>query len=133
MSKTSVITLFGLLVAAGLVFTGCEVDSLDQTIGVTPSAVTLKKGESAQFTASGGYEYTWSLPDSPKGSISSRTGATITYTCLYNPGASNTATETLTVTSTIPGDSTGGSSTNSTTASNASSGSAYITITGSAE
>jgi plastocyanin len=132
MSKISVISISALLLLAGLFVAGCEVGSATETILISPSAVEVKQGQTVQFTASGGYEYTWSLhgsgsSSSSLGMLSSTRGQTVTYTSLSNPGGSNVVVETLTVTSTIPGDA---SSTNSASATQAS-GTATITHTGS--
>ena len=107
---------------------GCEVDSATETILITPSAVNVSKGQSVQFTASGGYEYTWSLGSSGTastvmGTLSSTRGPTVTYTSLYTPTTSNAVTETLTVSSIISGDAT------STNTSSAMQGSAAAIIT----
>jgi len=91
---------------------GCEVGSATETIFISPSVVTVTKGQSVEFTASGGYEYTWELTGSGTssnvlGTISSTRGPSTTYTCV----SSDAGTETLTVSSMISGDAT--SATNS--------------------
>jgi hypothetical protein len=91
------------LAAFGLFLAGCETESVDTPIQVSPDAVSLKKGESATFTASGGYDYSWALPSDKLsyGTLSSRTGPTVTYKSEYDPGANKSEVITLTVTSTI--------------------------------
>lgn len=120
MSKLSVIALLSFLALAVVFMNGCEVDSASETIYITPDVVTVKKGQSVQFTASGGYEYTWKLEGSSSNSatvlgiLSSTRGSTVTYTSLYTPTSSNvTEKETLTVSSMISGDSRGTNTTSS--------------------
>ena len=105
MSKMSVITVLGLLAAVMFITAGCEVGSATERIIVSPSSVSVTKGQSVQFTASGGYDYTWTLESATVyGSLSSRTGNTVVYTSIYDSSSSNTVSETLKVVSTIPGD-----------------------------
>ena len=113
MSKMSVITVLGFLLAVMFITAGCEVDSLTETIVITPSSVRVRDGDTVQFTASGGYEYTWSLEsDTTYGTLSSRTGSSVIYTSRISPG-SNMVTEILRVVSTIPGDASPTNSTSS--------------------
>jgi len=79
-------------------------------VKISPDSVTLEYGDSQVFTASGGYEYTWSLEDDSLGTLSTRSGPKTTYTSLYNPDDSTVKTQVLTVDSTVGG----GSATNST-------------------
>lgn len=90
---------------------------------MTPSSATLQSGQWADFTASGGYEYTWSLENEGWGVLSSRHGMTVRYTSTYSPDpeAAENPVQILRVTSTITG--TGGTNTTSYSAS----GEAYIT------
>lgn len=86
----------GLIMAAG-----CDTDSASSAVDVSPSSVVLSLGESADFTASGGYDYTWSLdPDNGSGKLDTRKGSTVTYTCLNTNGSNPTK---VVVTSTIEG------------------------------
>jgi len=93
--------------------TGCEVNgtrSADSPITVSPESVTLGAGQSQQFTASGGYDYTWSLnPDDGSGKLSTRSGATTVYTCLSTNIGS--MPKQVVATSTIQGTSSGTAST----------------------
>lgn len=96
-----------------LVLSGCEVASSTAALVVTPTSAVLSPGQTATFTVSGGYTYTWSLdPDDGSGSLDTRTRAKVTYTCL----ATNIGTvpKLVKVTSTI-GDSAGTSTNSSTT------------------
>jgi hypothetical protein len=96
------------LIAGLFLGMGCDTDSASSAIDVSPSSVVLEKGESANFTASGGYEYTWSLdPDDGSGRLSTLTGPTVTYTCLNTNGVTP---KKVVVTSTIEGTSTSSSS-----------------------
>lgn len=101
-----------MLVSGLFLGTGCDTDSASSEVGVTPSSVVLNKGQSAEFTASTGYEYTWSLdPDDGSGRLSTLKGPTVTYTCLAtNIG---TSPKKVVVTSTIQGSSTGSAATTS--------------------
>jgi hypothetical protein len=92
-----------LLLASSLfALTGCDDASpANETLRINPTAAALRTGESATFTASGGYDYTWSMQQ-PWGHLSALTGPTVTYTSLYDPGVSSNAFQVLTVVSTIP-------------------------------
>lgn len=98
-----------LLLAFGLA--GCETQSASAPVKIEPSTATITEGESVEFTASGGYEYTWSIENPTWGILSSTRGSTITYRSLISTVSNTEAkVQTLTVTSYIPGDSSGGGS-----------------------
>jgi hypothetical protein len=98
------------LVAGLFLGTGCDTDSASSAVEVSPSSVVLSQGESANFTASGGYEYTWSLdPNDGSGRLNTSKGPTVTYTCLTT---STNSSKRVVVKSTIEGSSTGSSITN---------------------
>ncbi len=86
----------------------CESDSASQTIEVYPDSATLYYGESVSLTAYNGYTYTWSLENSAWGTLSSRSGSTVTYKSLYEPTA--VAVQIITVTSAFSDNCSGGSS-----------------------
>jgi hypothetical protein len=94
-----------LLMAATAAFllTGCEVDSADSPISISPSAAAIKVGRSVEFTASGGYEYQWSLTHPEWGGLSTERGPQTTYTSFYDPPSNTVQTQTLRLTSTITG------------------------------
>lgn len=96
---------------AAVAFVGCEVESAaDQGGGltITPTSIGLYPDQTADFTASGGYEYTWSLQDGAGGLLSATSGNTVRYTS--RPADSNsTSYDTLTVVSTISSSGSGGS------------------------
>lgn len=101
--------LAGLMVAIALsmVVAGCETQSASTKVFITPSSVTLRARQSAEFTASGGFEYTWSLASDIDGStawatLSTRTGPRTTYTSLRSSGTNDVIVKVLTVTSSIP-------------------------------
>jgi hypothetical protein len=101
-----IITLCGLVllaVAAVLGPIGCETQSASTQISVDPSTATIHQGESIEFTASGGFNYTWSLSNHTLGTLSNTTGPSTTYTSLYDSSASNTAVQVLTCTSDVEG------------------------------
>ncbi|MFC1497987.1 hypothetical protein ACFLS1_05910 [Verrucomicrobiota bacterium] len=104
MNRFGVISCLFLLAAAIITAPGCEdIEASPATtqVKITPDSATLGVGESQRFTASGGYEYTWSLQQESWGRLSARSGSETTYTSTYAPGSS-TNTQILTVTSTIP-------------------------------
>ena len=95
------------LSAACALLIGCDSDSATSKVSISPSSVTVEKGNSIEFTASGGYEYTWSLAEDSAGAsaygiLSNRTGQKTTYTSLRN-ASSDPVVRVLTVTSTIEG------------------------------
>jgi hypothetical protein len=97
---------------------GCETESAAEGPRITPHSVSLRKGESAEFIASGGYEYTWSIENKSWALLSASAGDRVVYTSLYDPGDAE-AVQTLTVTSRIIGSS-------STNATNVKKAEAYI-------
>ncbi len=101
------LTVTGTLAAVALasVLAGCDTDPVASDIWITPPSATIKKGESIEFTAHGGYEYLWSISDTSMGILSTTRGASTVYTSIYETSASNTAVQVLTVTSYIAGDS----------------------------
>ena len=122
MNNTMKLCCTGLVaVVLGLVWAGCESDSATTRIAIAPPSATISVGQSITFTASGGYDYAWSLSDSTLGTLSTTTGDATTYTSIHDPGPSNSVVQVLTVTSSIPGSSTSNSTPNEWTAE------AYIT------
>lgn len=107
MQKIVIILAFLLIVAVTIAITGCEIESASaNNVSITPSSVGIREDESVEFTASGGYEYTWSLDEESWGVLSDKTGSKTTYTSRYDPGTNTTAkVQVLTVTSTITGSS----------------------------
>ena len=102
-TREMAVLLSGFSVALLIAMAGCESDSNGMTI--TPSSLTLRPGESADFEASGGgSEYEWTLAEESWGSLSSRTGSKVTYTSRYS-GTQFPVVQTLTVVSWVPGDS----------------------------
>lgn len=92
-----------------MVWSGCEADSASQAVTITPQSVVVKKGQSVQFQASGGYDYKWSLsPNDGSGILNTKVGSTVIYTCI----ATNIGTypKQIKVVSTIEGTSSGGTS-----------------------
>jgi hypothetical protein len=142
MKKTIAALAVCVVAAAAIVhLTGCETESVgDQQITITPNSTGLLIGQFADFTASGGYEYTWSLDTPSWGLLSDTKGSTVRYTSRYEPGttvtdtngnvtstANSSAMQVIRVTSRIPGSSTGDTSTNGTTTSGyTASGSAQV-------
>ncbi len=83
--------LFGILLAAAAVaLSGCETESSDQiAVSISPNNVTMKKGESQTFTASGWQDYTWSFEDD-YGVLSNTKGDTTTLTVIKGNTSTNT-------------------------------------------
>jgi hypothetical protein len=86
-------TLFGILLAAvAVALSGCETESSDQiAISISPNNVTMKKGESREFTASGWRDYTWSLSEPSIGVLSTTKGDSTVYTAVAGPTSTNEA------------------------------------------
>ena len=100
-----------MLFVAMFLICGCETDPVPTKITITPADVLMHDNESVEFTASGGFDYQWSLEKDKYeyGVLSSRTGSKVTYTSLYS--GTTVVYQTLYVTATIPGSS-GGSGSN---------------------
>ena len=96
------------------VMAGCETESASSRITISPSESSLRKDQSVTLTASGGYDYEWSLSAEDWGTLSRRRGTSTTYTSLYEPGSNNVETQIITVTSVIEGNSSTNSATNGT-------------------
>jgi hypothetical protein len=98
------------LAAVVAALTGCNTESADSPISVSPNSVQLRNGRTAPFTASGGYDYTWNLDRNDLGWLNQRTGPTVVYTAYSDAVNTNagTATVVLTVTSTVQGAAPGG-------------------------
>jgi hypothetical protein len=122
MKKLVIVACFGLIGVAALFLISCEVGPVsNDDLKVSPESIGLYKNESAEFTASGGYHYTWSLSDSTKGILSTTNGSTTRYTSRYDPGEDSSTNsvfvQILTVSSTIPGSANPGGGTASNTTS----------------
>jgi len=129
MKQFAVIACLILLAAAGIILTGCETESASENnVSISPSAVSIKLNQSVEFTASGGYDYTWSLSKESWGVLAARAGDKTTYTSRYNPGTNSTASvQILTVSSTIGGQaSAGNEGTNTTSSSYEQTAEAYV-------
>lgn len=68
-----------------VIYTGCETRSATESVQISPDSITIREGESVQFTAQGGYEYEWSLEHEGWGYLSNRRGNTTTYRSIYSP------------------------------------------------
>ena len=98
-----------LILACGalLILSGCETTSATEDVYVTPDSVSLVKWQTAQFTAHGGFAYTWSLSDETLGTLSTRRGNQTVYTSTMgidtNSSTNTVLIQTLTVTTSIQG------------------------------
>jgi len=99
--------LSGCLALAAMLalLTGCDTESADSPVSISPTSVTLQDGQSAAFTASGGFDYAWSLEPDDLGTLNRRTGPTVTYTAHVDAVSTNAGNRTVTlkVTSTVQG------------------------------
>lgn len=87
---------------------GCEVDSTDEAqITVEPGYVTLSRGQSATFTASGWDRYQWSLSNTGIGRLSATTGKQVVYTAIGSPAAGVETIQTITASATVNSSSNG--------------------------
>jgi hypothetical protein len=60
---------------------GCELSAPSSSgINVSPASATLAPGQSQEFVASGGVNYTWALSDTDLGSLDTTTGDRAVYT-----------------------------------------------------
>lgn len=82
-----------------VLFVGCETESANAPIHISPSAATVRQGGSVTFTAEGGYDHRWTLSDNGIGRLSTSTGNTTAYTAISGTNVQ----QTLTLTSTIDG------------------------------
>lgn len=112
-----IVGIFALL-SAVVLNSGCETQSAeDNTLRVEPQATGIRENQSVNFTASGGFSYTWSLSDETLGLLTTRTGPNTTYISRYagdGTTGQTTRVQTLTVTSQVGPSDTTPSSTNST-------------------
>lgn len=98
--------LLGLVV----MLAGCEADPVSSTVFITPDSVTIRNGQAITFTATGGFDYQWSLSNESYGALSTRRGPTTTYVSMIDPGANTNSAATLSqvlrVTSSVSGSTT---------------------------
>jgi hypothetical protein len=91
-------------VSVALLFTACETESAATRVEITPASAAIRQGQSVEFTAHRGYEYTWDLAHEEWGLLSTRTGNRTVYTSYYTPASNLTdVVQTLTVSSSVPG------------------------------
>jgi hypothetical protein len=69
------------------------------SLAVSPKAATLRQGEVATFTASGGGSLTWTLETPAYGILSQSTGNRVSYTSQYADPAGKAVVQKITVTS----------------------------------
>ena len=108
MKKLYIFTACSIAFIIASFLTGCETKSASSSVSITPDSTTIIIGQSITFTASGGYEYSWSLENNSWGTLSNLKGSSTVYTSRYNPGTNSTpATQIITVQSSIEGSSGG--------------------------
>jgi len=75
-------------VIGGLCFVGCETESASQNnIVISPRSAIILIDEAIELTASGGFDYEWSLEQETWGTLSTTIGPRTVYTSSYDPGA----------------------------------------------
>lgn len=92
--------LTSLAVGALVLSGGCEVDSATMRVRISPESSTIRKGEVGEFTADGGYFYSWSLENEQWGRLSARHGNPVFYTSTYTPSNEPHSIQTIHVVST---------------------------------
>jgi hypothetical protein len=105
-TSTSIIVAAATL-AISIMLVGCDTESsTENKLRITPARIELRRGESQEFIASGGYDYTWSLEGGGTidewGWLSDAYGDRTSYTSTKNSGSSQTL-RSVRVTSTISG------------------------------
>lgn len=88
--------------AMAILLGGCETESAASAqITVSPSSARLSaRNPSVTLSASGGWNYTWSLSNSSYGSLSRASGSSVTYTASFfggDSGSSNAVEQIVTV------------------------------------
>ncbi len=76
-------TLLPLFISAGIfaTFIGCETEPLSEhSLQISPNSANLALNESITLTASGGWNYKWSLSDTTAGRLSKLVGQSVVYT-----------------------------------------------------
>ena len=103
MKLTFSLLVIALTLGAVVLQTGCETQSAEANgLRVEPHAIGLRVNQTQEFTATGGFSYTWTLSDPSLGVLSRREGPTTIYTSRFNGGSNSTAVvQHLTVTSTV--------------------------------
>lgn len=101
--------LFGIALAAvAVALAGCETESSSEiAVSISPNNVTMTKGESRTFTASGWRDYTWSLSDTSIGILSTTKGDSTVYTAISEAPSNSALPQILTVTVNIASTTTG--------------------------
>lgn len=98
------LAVLSLCLALFAIPTGCETESVDKRVRVVPDSVTIRRGQSIEFTATGGFDYDWDLSNESRGTLSARTGARTVYTSLFSPDSNDTdVVQVLSVVSSIEG------------------------------
>ncbi len=110
MKLTFSLLVIALTLGAVVLQTGCETQSAEANgLRVEPHAIGLRVNQTQEFTATGGFSYTWTLSDPSLGVLSRREGPTTTYTSRFNGSTGSDSNSTssgsviqhLTVTSTV--------------------------------
>ena len=96
------LSIFSLAVLIGVFsFCGCEVDSGNSGIYITPDSGVLSKHGSVTLTAHNGYRYEWSLNGETWGVLNPRRGQQVVYTSLYAPTGGTPVVQIITVSSSL--------------------------------
>ena len=94
--RSMIIAAVLLLPAMLFLVSGCdEIKPAAEGPSISPSSGTINKGQSITFTASDGFEYSWSIGNRDIGILSNDKGQTTTYTSLTDPASETVQTLTL--------------------------------------
>lgn len=107
--KNNLSIIGGLVIAVvGAFFiASCDTQSADTQVTITPSSATIHSGQAITLTASGGYDYRWSLSDRNLGFLNTSVGPQVVYTATSATGTgSNGNVQVVTVVSFIEGSAT---------------------------
>lgn len=105
-----------------LLLAGCEVESANRSIEISPDSAVIKYGETVTLNALYGYVYTWALSDNTIGTLNTSHGQQVIYTSMTDP--TTPTIQTITVTSTFSDNDASGTGSNAPTVHTAE---AYIT------
>ncbi|MBL7077482.1 MAG: hypothetical protein ISS31_08415 [Kiritimatiellae bacterium] len=88
MKHIAISLLIVLVLVGGTCFVGCETESASQNnIRINPASAIILIDESLELTASGGFDYEWSLENEAWGTLSTTIGNRTVYTSAYDPAA----------------------------------------------
>jgi hypothetical protein len=88
MKRITISLLVVLALIGGLSFVGCETESASQNnVLISPRSAIILIDNTVELTASGGFDYEWSLEQEEWGTLSTTEGNRTVYTSAYDPAA----------------------------------------------